>query len=282
VGEALRSILRQDVSRLLEAEGQARALEVEGIHEMRRATRRLRATLRSFRPYLEGLWNQGLRDELRWLSRQIGAARDLQVLGERLGRSGEEGFARGELPAVLDEKRRQAEAMVAEAFESRRYEDLRERLQEAAERPWVEGDLEECCRRALARRIDRIWRKFRRRANAIRRDAPDESYHTVRKRGKDLRSAVEAVRPWMGRRHREAVKRLGGEVGKLIGVLGARQDGVMAIRFLEEFVEGLPEGSEARGAARRWIEAEEKLVEKLGRRARKVWKGMNRRRWAAG
>jgi CHAD domain-containing protein len=276
---AVRWILASDIDRLFLTEASARALDAEGIHELRRATRRLRATLRSFRPYLDALWNQGLRDEVRWLSGEVGLVRDLQVLRDRLVSTLGEDEARGELFEVIEERCQQAKVRVVEAFESSRYEQLRERLVEAAENPWVQRDLGERCGRALGRRVERMWRRVRRQAKALKGDLPDEQYHSVRKRGKDLRSALEAFRPWMKREQRKASKRLGEKLGRLVGVLGSRQDAVMSRRFLWEFAQGLPTETEARAAAERWIATEGELIEKLGRRSRSVWRTMDRRSW---
>ena len=53
--------------------------EPESLHQMRVATRQLRAVLRSARPLLVPEWADSLRDELRWLGRVLGPARDLDV-----------------------------------------------------------------------------------------------------------------------------------------------------------------------------------------------------------
>src|SRR5581483_6744522 len=58
--------------------------EPEAVHDMRVAIRRLRSTLRTFRP----LWNQeragAVRDELKWLADLLGPVRDGEVMLHRL------------------------------------------------------------------------------------------------------------------------------------------------------------------------------------------------------
>ena len=56
----------------------------EDLHQLRVATRRLRAFLRAGRPLLEPSWSEPLRDELQWLGRALGPARDRDVMVERL------------------------------------------------------------------------------------------------------------------------------------------------------------------------------------------------------
>jgi CHAD domain-containing protein len=279
VARALRWLLEADVRRLFETEGPARALDSDGIHEMRRATRRLRATLRGFRPYLDAHWNRGLMDEVRWLSREIGPARDLEVLRLRLVAGGEDEGDGWALLGVLEERRAGAEARIEELFASARFELLRERLCAAVENPWVRGELGERCRAALGRRVARMWRRVRRLARSIGRESSDEQYHAVRKRGKDLRSVLESFRPWLARKPRKAAKRLEKGLGRLVGVLGTRQDAVMTRRFLHEVARDLPAESEARAAVARRVAAEDREVARLGREARRAWRRMDRRRW---
>src|SRR4051794_38172433 len=51
----------------------ARQGEVEGVHRMRTAARRLRSNLRLFRPLLGADWAERLALELRWLGQVLGA-----------------------------------------------------------------------------------------------------------------------------------------------------------------------------------------------------------------
>src|SRR3954447_4266938 len=54
------------------------------VHQARVATRRLRSDLRTFEPFLDEKWATGLRGELRWLTAELGAVRDIEVMRDRL------------------------------------------------------------------------------------------------------------------------------------------------------------------------------------------------------
>jgi CHAD domain-containing protein len=69
---------------ILATEPGVRAGDGESIHQMRVATRRLRASLRTFRPLLDETQLGPLGDELRWLGGVLGDARDADVLAGRL------------------------------------------------------------------------------------------------------------------------------------------------------------------------------------------------------
>ena len=51
---------------------------------MRVATRRLRSALATFRPLLDREQTEPLREELKWIAGMLGAARDAEVMQERL------------------------------------------------------------------------------------------------------------------------------------------------------------------------------------------------------
>ena len=58
--------------------------ESEELHQMRVATRRLRAFQRAGSELLDPEWSESVRDELKWLGGALGTVRDLDVLVEHL------------------------------------------------------------------------------------------------------------------------------------------------------------------------------------------------------
>lgn len=59
--------------------------EPESVHKMRVATRRLRGTLKTYRPLWDRAAADALRAELRWLAEVLGGVRDAEVMAARLG-----------------------------------------------------------------------------------------------------------------------------------------------------------------------------------------------------
>lgn len=83
MSEAGRKVLAYHFVRLLDKEAHVReAAEVEAIHEMRVATRRLRSALRIFAPFYRPQTIKPFRKALRTLADMLGAARDLDVFRE--------------------------------------------------------------------------------------------------------------------------------------------------------------------------------------------------------
>ena len=85
VEEALSHICRHCLSHLLDNESCTRYSDhPEGIHQMRVATRRLRSALRLFRRVLPVDGYARLNDEVRWLTGEMAAARDLDVFMDEI------------------------------------------------------------------------------------------------------------------------------------------------------------------------------------------------------
>ena len=56
----------------------------DAVHKMRVATRRLRSALTTFKALFAADVVRPLRDELKWLAGELGAARDAEVMRERV------------------------------------------------------------------------------------------------------------------------------------------------------------------------------------------------------
>ncbi|MFM8305214.1 MAG: CHAD domain-containing protein [Actinomycetota bacterium] len=203
--------------------------DIEGVHQARVATRRLRSHLRTFRARLEPEWAASLRTELGWLGGALGAVRDADVLLERIG----DRVARlddpdqGPAAPVLDRiTADQAAARVAllEVMRSRRYLELLDRLVEAANQPRLGPPApgpDDDVLRALVRTP---WRALRRAVAALPDPAPDAALHAVRIRAKRARYAAEVLEPAFGRHARDFARSL----ARVQDVLGEHQDAVVA------------------------------------------------------
>ncbi len=119
-GNAAVEIQRVLLARLAEMCGfRAQALDwsdVEGVHDMRVASRRLRSTLRDFKPYLRGRKLAAAADDLKSVADALGAVRDEDVAImalEELRSDAPENVATGVAELVDERRARQATARVA-------------------------------------------------------------------------------------------------------------------------------------------------------------------------
>jgi CHAD domain-containing protein len=83
VGEYVRT--QRDA--IVEYDPRVRRDEPDAVHKMRVATRRLRSTLRTYRPLWERAAADHLRAELKWLAEVLGKVRDGEVMAARLERA---------------------------------------------------------------------------------------------------------------------------------------------------------------------------------------------------
>src|SRR5947207_2329226 len=96
------------------------------VHQMRVATRRMRAALRLFGDVLPAEAS-GLNDELNWIAGQLGATRDLDVQVRRLRETAVElGLSEVLVPygAWLEEQRQRAQGELVSGMESPRFGQL--------------------------------------------------------------------------------------------------------------------------------------------------------------
>jgi len=190
LGEQARKLLLHDPGTRLGS-------DPEDLHQMRVATRRLRAFLRVGRPLLDETWSEPLRDELGWLGRALGPARDLDVLLEHveseLAALGEPDGAAGLLEALRAEQVSARRDVVA-ALSSDRYLALLERLDHVGT-PELTGDetpLAELCAAA--------WRRARRRLSRLDDRSSDTALHEARIALKRARYAAELAQHELGKR----------------------------------------------------------------------------------
>jgi CHAD domain-containing protein len=224
--EVIRAALAGSVLHLLAADPMVRLDEdVEGVHQMRVASRRLRSHLRTFRAFTEPAWNASLREELGWLGRILGANRDADVLLERLrdltARAHEHTNA-DRLIQALEAERDAAHAVVLEALGSDRYPPLLDRLVEAARSPALTPDAEGPAA-ALLTPVQAQWASLRGRVRSAARPPTDEQLHRVRIHAKRTRYAAESLLPVA----RKDARRFAAAAADLQDVLGEQHDAIV-------------------------------------------------------
>jgi CHAD domain-containing protein len=198
LGELAYRVLRRDASAMLaHVSGTRLGEDIESLHQMRVATRRMRAGMEMFADVLPVRAGR-LRAELGWLAALLGVVRDLDI---QLGRfddwteemPGDHRQALDELADLLAAHRVQARRALLEALDSRRYE----RLVSGLVAMLVQGP----SRRSTAGRapaaatmpalIGERHRAARKAARRAKRTGAATDYHRLRIRCKRLRYSLE-------------------------------------------------------------------------------------------
>jgi CHAD domain-containing protein len=250
----------------------------EELHDLRVATRRLRAILRTARPLLDPEWTASLRDELRWLAGVLGPVRDLDVLTERLRVELEllepsERRAAGRFLALLGEERESDRAAMLAAMSGDRYFALLDRLEATtATVPTRETDV------TLAEIAAKEFARLRRAVRALPPDPSDDELHDVRIRGKRARYAAELAEGVVGKPARRFVR----AAKRFQDVVGEHQDAVVAEGRIRGLL-ALTRSSAAHLAAGRLIERERERRRDARAAFPRAWTGLKKqgqRAWA--
>lgn len=278
---AARAVVRFHLRAFARNEGQARVGEIEPVHQLRVATRRLRAALRLFEPVLPGRLTGPVQREIAWVAHAIGGVRDLDVLGGALAaqaaRLGPE--LRGALGPValsIHDQRAAAHTELVAALDSPRCKRLLDRLAAFAENGPVarsESRLGEIAPDLVRPHLRAVRRAGRR---AVDETSP-ETLHRLRVRVKRLRYALETLRGLGG----SSLRRLLARLEQLQEFLGEHQDAVTQVAWLRQW-------AEAAAAPPTTLLAVGAVTHELLRRARKRrlrfsarWRRVDRRKRAA-
>jgi triphosphatase len=208
----------------------------EGVHQMRVGLRRLRAAMSLFADLLDGDQTAAVKDELKWLTGELGPARELEVLAKRvvapIRRHSGQWQAMRVLAHELARKRETAVDRAGNAVQSERYRALTldvARWLHAGD--WRSprddlvrdrGDLP--IRTFAAEQLTRRWRKLRKKGKALAQlDA--HGRHKLRIQTKKIRYGVEFfVDLFAGKRATRRRKRLAPSLKRLQNALGELND----------------------------------------------------------
>jgi len=240
IGEVAYRVLRRQFAHVLANEPGTRLGEdIEALHDMRVAVRRMRAALRLYRQHLPARV-LGLVPSLRWLGLVLGDVRDLDVhrADVTAWREQLEAVDRDALDALdmqLETSWRSARRRLLRALDSRRYERLVERVQRVlvagpGRRPTVGR---EPILSIVPELIEGRLRRVTKCAARVHKDSPAADYHEVRIRCKALRYALEFHAELLGTR----AARMIAELKRVQDVLGDHQDACVAGDWLRELVE---------------------------------------------
>jgi CHAD domain-containing protein len=272
--KAAAAAIASQLRAMIAEEAGAASGEVEPIHRLRVATRRLRAALRMLREVAPGGEAESAADELGWLCGAIGAVRDLDVLAQMLEDRAtrlESDFIRALAPLSDTIRRQRAieqERLVA-ALESERYRGLVQRLGAVASAP-----VSDTVRLGtVAPRLVRPQLRAMLRAGVgLDEASPPETLHRLRVRVKKLRYALEPLRTVGSKPTRRMLRRL----ERVQERVGLYHDAATAAAWLrgwaDEAHDAPPAAMMAAGAL---IHSLERRIRRLRARSFKAWRRAN-------
>jgi CHAD domain-containing protein len=240
-GEVLLAHLREQVDQVHAQDLPVRLDAPDAVHKMRVATRRLRSALRTFGPLVDPGIARPLRDELKWLAAELGAARDAEVMRDRVRAAVAEEHP--DLPvragadaalAELDQVYRAAHDRVVAELDGDRYHRILLTLCRLVEQPPLRKKAGRAAGTVLpglvAASYDRV-RKLVEKAGALPAGADrDEVLHDARKGAKEARYAGESVAAVFG----DDAPAFAAAMEGVQAALGEHQDSVLTRERLHE------------------------------------------------
>lgn len=262
-GDVVMTYLREQVAQIRAQDLPVRLDAPDALHKMRVATRRLRSALRTFKPLFDTDVTRPLGNELKWLAAELGAARDAEVMRDRVRTTVAEA---GVDPAVLagadaalaelGQAYRDAHDRVLAELDGDRYRAILSTLRTLVDRPPLRRPATGAAAKVLPPLVARTYKRVRRyveQAAALPDGAErDERLHDARKAAKmsryagesvsavfgddagDFAAAMEAVQEALGehqdslltreRLHALALRSTSSEVAFLYGRLHAREE----------------------------------------------------------
>ena len=262
---ALAAILRSCLAHLQANEdGMLEGADVEYLHQMRVALRRMRSAFTLFNRLLPREAGEPQVREVKWLTPRLGAARDWDVfVTETLAKiaasgSGAPGMAK--LVAAARVRQEQADDLAREAVGSRRYQELLLRLGAwIAGEAWLEplegearAHMDQPAREFARAELERRHRKLVKGGEHLAALAPAER-HRMRIAAKKLRYAGEFFSSlFPGKAARAYTKAL----GELQDVLGALNDAATTVHLVRELAGVGTEPAPAAGFVEGWVASE--------------------------
>ncbi|MDP4825153.1 MAG: CYTH and CHAD domain-containing protein [Candidatus Nanopelagicales bacterium] len=236
VGEVVRAYFATHVRQLFFADVQFRQDMPDSVHQFRVAARRLRSGLRIFRPFLDRAWADALHEELTWIGRSFGQARDGEVLLLRLAEQcshlpvadAERAYA--EVAHALNEQLHNGVAGAHAQLHTARYTQLLNLLVDAAQNPPLTRRAEVPAGSVLPNIVRHNYKRLSHAVSALTMDSPATQWHAARIIAKRARYAAEAAAPTLGKK----TKRLARELSRGTEVLGLHQDAYVFQRKLSD------------------------------------------------
>ncbi len=233
-GEAFRIITGSCIRQIIANEPGMRAGHAEALHQLRVGLRRLRAAIKAFAKMTADPQQERIKAELKWVMKQIGPARDLDVFGtdvlEPLRRIATHDPHLAAAHRCYSEMRKTAHESARRSIDSDRFRKIMFDLAE-----WIEVGrwttdpalkiVRECKVTEHAAEILVRWhRRFRKRGKKFS-DLSPQQRHSLRMRAKDLRYVIEFFASlFPGKKHAKRREATLAALEKLQDTLGALND----------------------------------------------------------
>jgi CHAD domain-containing protein len=285
-GDAVLAYLRTQAHALISQEERVRADESDSVHQMRVATRRLRATLRTFRQIIPAAHSAHLTAELRWLGHALGRARDDEVIPAQLRDTLRTvppeqliGPVQARVQGHFAPRRAASRTALLEALDSPRYTALLAELDRLTHEPPSGPKAGVPARDALPAAVRRAYRQAQRRMRRARHTpvgpARDAALHQVRKSARRARYAAEAATPAAGK----PARRFARQMKRMQSVIGDHHDAVVARQEARELGIGAHLAGENAFTYGLLHEREQHRASRLDHQARRDWHRASRRQY---
>ena len=259
-------------------------LDMEGVHQMRVAIRRIRAALQAFKLVLESNSRSEFRREFKWLAGVLGSVRDLDVYQDNFRCymdeiPGEDALCLNVYRQHLIDQWKTARKKMVECLSGERYRKLKSSFAEFLQRgPSKDATTirQVRIRDAAARLIGKQYQVVLRVGRSITADSPSAELHALRIDCKRLRYLFEFFRATYGKSLIPFIKPL----KSLQDVLGELHDADFAVTQLRQYADRVPMQDENRGqllALGQLIAGQRGHAKDRRIRFYKVWKRFDRR-----
>ena len=230
--ELIGSELASSIQRLTRAEHSIRdSTDPEVVHQARVATRRIRSTLKIFRPMLDGAWADALRKQLADLADVLGAARDADVMLMRLDEkiatlSARDAKVADQLRTKLESHRGAARDALFTYLDGATFKKVMSALAVAAARPQFSTEAVDASE--IVHPAAEAWAELHDAVDELGPTPSSSDLHRVRLLTKRARYAAETGAPFVG----DGAARFAMRAAKLQDVLGELQDATIAAEWL--------------------------------------------------